>query len=132
MKHPDFTEGVSALLIRKPAEGQPRTPPKWQPASLEDINPEDNIADPFFEVDGLRRLKLLSDVNYFRYPHGKFSLPTEKEVEQVVRSGEKSPRSVVNYFVMLRNGKQGVKEVVEEIVRRKTTIEEGKAVWIST
>jgi 3-hydroxyisobutyryl-CoA hydrolase len=23
MRHPDFTEGVSALLIQKPAEGQP-------------------------------------------------------------------------------------------------------------
>jgi 3-hydroxyisobutyryl-CoA hydrolase len=132
MRHPDFTEGVSALLIRKPAEGQPRTPPKWQPASLESIKPQDNIADPFFEVDVGQRLKLLSDVDYFRYPHAKFGLPTEIEVEQFVRSGGKSPRSVVDYFVTLRNGKQGVKEVVGEIVRRKTTTEEGKAVWIST
>jgi 3-hydroxyisobutyryl-CoA hydrolase len=132
MRHLDFTEGVSALLIQKPAEGQPRTPPKWQPASLEDIKPEDNIADSFFEVDGGQRLKLLSDVDYSRYPHAKFSLPAEIEVEQFVTTGGKSPRSVVDYFVALRNGKQGVREVVEEIVRRKTTTEDGKAVWIST
>ena len=132
MRHPDFTEGVSALLIRKPAEGQPRTPPKWQPASLENIKPEDNIADAFFEVNSTQRLKLLSDADYSQYPHAKFCLPTEIEVEQFVRMGGKSPRSVVDYFVTLRNGKQGVKEVVEEIVRRKTTTEEGKAVWIST
>lgn len=130
MKHPDFTEGVSALLIRKPADGQPRTPPKWQTAPLEDIKPEDNIVDPFFEVDGRQRLNLLSTVDYSRYPHAKFSLPTETEVEQFVRKGEKSPRGVVNYFVELRNGKQGVKEVVEEILRRKTVTEAGKAVWI--
>jgi 3-hydroxyisobutyryl-CoA hydrolase len=132
MRHPDFTEGVSALLIQKPAEGQPRIPPKWQPASLEEIKSEDNIADSFFEVDGGRRLKLLSDIDYSRYPHAKFSLPAEIEVEQFVKSGGKSLRSVVDYFVTLRNGKQGVKEVVEEIVRRKTTTEEGKVVWMST
>jgi hypothetical protein len=37
---------------------------------------------------------------------------------------------VIDYFVATRNGKQGVKEVVGEIVRRKTTTEDGKAVWI--
>lgn len=132
MKHPDFTEGVSALLIRKSEEGQPRTPPKWQPASLEDIKPEDNIAGPFFEVDSGQRLNLLSSVDYSRYPHAKFSLPTETEVEQFVGRGEKSPREVVNYFVVSRNGKQGVKEVLEEIVKRKTTTADGKAVWIKS
>jgi 3-hydroxyisobutyryl-CoA hydrolase len=129
MKHPDFTEGVSALLIRKPAPGEPRAPPKWQPASLEDIKPEDNVADPFFEVDG-QRLKLLSDGDYKAYPHAHFSLPTEADVEHVVRKGEKSPRGVVDYFVAMRNGKQGIKEVVEEIVKRKTRNEDGKAAWI--
>jgi 3-hydroxyisobutyryl-CoA hydrolase len=129
MKHPDFTEGVSALLIRKPAPGEPKQPPKWQPATLEDIKPEDNIADQFFEVEG-QRLKLLSNGDYTVYPHAKFSLPTEAAVEQLVRRGEKSPRAVVDYFVAMTSGKQGVKEVVKEIVDRKTKKEDGMAVWV--
>jgi 3-hydroxyisobutyryl-CoA hydrolase len=129
MRHPDFTEGVSALLIRKPAPGEAKQPPKWQPATLEDIKEEDNVAEPFFEVEG-QRLKLLSDDDYSVYPHARFSLPTEGEVERLVRQGEKSPKGVVDYFVAMRNGKQGVKEVVQEIVDRRTRNEDGKAVWI--
>jgi 3-hydroxyisobutyryl-CoA hydrolase len=130
MKHPDFTEGVTALLIRKPEEGQPRVPPRWQPATLEDIDLKDNIADPFFEIDRGQELKLLSDTNYWAYPHAKFSLPTEAEVEAVVRAGERSQNGVVNYFVEKRLGKQGIKEVVKEIVERRTILEDGKAIWI--
>jgi 3-hydroxyisobutyryl-CoA hydrolase len=130
MKHPDFTEGVTALLLQKPAEGQPKMPPKWQPASLKDISPKDNIAEPFFKVERGQEIKLLNDIDYRRYPHAKFSLPTEADVEAVVRTGGKSQKGVVNYFVEMRLGKQGIREVIGEIVKRKTTEEEGKAVWI--
>lgn len=130
MRHPDFTEGVSALLIRKPEPGQPRVPPKWQPASLEDIKASDNVAEPFFEVEGEKKLGLLSEEDYTSYPHAKFSLPTESQVAQYVRSELKSRKSIVKGFVQARSGKQGIKEVVEEILSRKTTVQDGKAVWI--
>ncbi|OBT51559.1 hypothetical protein VE04_07750 [Pseudogymnoascus sp. 24MN13] len=130
MRHPDFTEGVSALLIRKPEPGQPRQPPKWQPASLEDIKASDDVAEPFVEVEGEKKLGLLSEEDYTSYPHAKYNLPTESQVAQYVRSDLKSRKSIVRDFVQMRSGKQGIKEVVEEILSRKTTVQDGKAVWI--
>jgi 3-hydroxyisobutyryl-CoA hydrolase len=129
MRHPDFTEGVSALLIRKPEPGHPREPPKWQPASLEDVKPEDNIADPFFEVEGSEKLKLLSDGDYNIYPHA-YGVPTENRVGRYVTSEQRSRKAIVRDFVEMRKGKQGTKEVVEEILARKTIVEDGKAVWV--
>ncbi|KAI9743844.1 MAG: hypothetical protein M1818_002578 [Claussenomyces sp. TS43310] len=127
MRHNDFTEGVSALLIRK--DGQA---PRWQPASLEDIKPTDNIADPFFEVEGEKMMSLLNDEGEWKvYPHAKFSLPTEADVRAVVQLGGKTPKGIVSYLVEATKGKQGVKEVVEEIVNRKTRKDDnGKTVWV--
>jgi len=126
MRHNDFTEGVSALLIRK--DGQP---PNWQPATLEDVKPEDNIAEPFFDVKGETPLTLLNDQgNWMTYQHAKYSLPTEADVHGIVSQEGKTARGVVNYFVELRKGKQGVREVVEEILNRKTKKEDGKVVWV--
>lgn len=132
MRHPDFTEGVSALLIRKPEPGQPREPPKWNPASLEDIKPEDNIADPFFVVEGSEKLKLLSTTDYSIYPHQRFSLPTETQVAEYISREPGSRKAIVRGLVEMRNGKQGIKEVVEEILARKTVVEDGKAVWVDS
>jgi 3-hydroxyisobutyryl-CoA hydrolase len=128
MQHSDFTEGVSALLIRKPAPGQPREPPKWQPASLEDAKPEDNIAEPFFEVEGKQKMKFLHDKDYVQYRY-HFGLPSETSVHDFVKESTKTPKGVVRHFVEEYDGKQGVKEVVEEIVARKCSVEDGKAVW---
>ncbi|RAL64793.1 hypothetical protein DID88_001390 [Monilinia fructigena] len=110
MRHPDFTEGVHSLLIRG-KNSKEASPPHWQPKSLEDIKPEDKIADPFFHVEGSQRIKLLSDRDYNEYPF-QFGVPREKEVEKATE------------------GKQGVKEVVSEIIERKTAKSEaGHLLW---
>ncbi|KAG4026432.1 hypothetical protein MFRU_041g00760 [Monilinia fructicola] len=128
MRHPDFTEGVHSLLIRG-KDSKEASPPQWQPKSLEDIKPEDRIADPFFEVEGSQRIKLLSDRDYNEYPF-KFGVPREKEVEKFVRQGGKSKFQVINHFLQATEGKQGVKEVVTEIIERKTTKSElGHLLW---
>ncbi|PQE05545.1 enoyl- hydratase isomerase protein [Rutstroemia sp. NJR-2017a BBW] len=113
MKSPDFTEGVDALLIRKDGD------PQWQPKTLEDIKPGAGIAEPFFAVEGKERLRLLNDRDYREYPF-TFGAPREEEVERVVRAGAKSAYQVVNHFLQLTEGKQGVREVVSEILDRKT------------
>jgi 3-hydroxyisobutyryl-CoA hydrolase len=130
MEHPDFIEGVFARLIRKPAET-----PKWQPASLEsanDINTED-----FFKVEGQQKLQLIntnSEVgDYHEYPHRWLGLPSERDIEFVVREGQKTEDEVIEHFVKARRGKAGVREKVSEVLARMTRTNEGyggKVSWI--
>ncbi|KAG0648768.1 3-hydroxyisobutyryl-coenzyme A hydrolase [Hyphodiscus hymeniophilus] len=124
MAGPEFTEGVNALLVRKDGT------PKWQPSSLEDIKPGDNIAEPFFEVEGTDRLRLLNDIDYTTYPHAHFSIPQEKDVQDIMREGRWTRKSIIDRFVKQRRGKQGVAKIVGEIVERKTKVQDGKLIWI--
>ncbi|AEO63331.1 uncharacterized protein THITE_2108432 [Thermothielavioides terrestris NRRL 8126] len=112
----DFTEGVTALLIEK-------RPPSWQPASLEDIDPKESAAltESFFLVpEDKPRLQLLTDANYDEYPYPQFGVPTEEQVEKKVMLGTMTRRQIVDEFVRERKQKQGVREIVEEILARKT------------
>ncbi|KAK4238718.1 ClpP/crotonase-like domain-containing protein [Achaetomium macrosporum] len=113
----DFTEGVTALLLEK-------RPAKWQPASLEDIKLEDSnkMTEEFFLLPKNKpRLNLLTKANYDEYPYAEFGVPTEEQVEKKVMLGTMTRSQILEEFVKERNQKQGVKEVVEEILARKTT-----------
>lgn len=130
MRHPDFVEGVSAQLIRKDRK------PKWQPASLEDIDEKDRVAEPFFAISPeVEPLQLLTDSDYAEYPFMKFGLPREEDVQKVVKAKNYTAKQVVNAFVAQRMGKQGIREVVEEIVARNTRLKknppiEGVVEWV--
>lgn len=113
MRHPDFVEGVDALLIRKDGK------PQWKPASLEDISPKDQISRPFLLMDDVP-FALLNSRDYSEYPYN-FGIPNEQEVEALVNSGLRS-WAVIKHFNEKTQGKQGVEEVVHEMVKRLTAI----------
>jgi len=124
MEHPDFVEGVSAKLISKP----PKTP-QWNPARLEDVSTEN--VDQFFMVEGSERLALLEEGEYREYPYGGLRLPTEKMIERRVKDEDGAAwEAVVETFVGRRNGKPGVKEKVEEVLKRRCKVDnQGRVFW---
>lgn len=116
MEHHDFTEGVSARLIRKPAQA-----PQWQPAQLADVSEAE--ADAFFrtqegDAPPMRLLKTGRDAQYSEYPHAWLSLPSEKAILDYVSTSSKSVAEAVAYFVKMQDGKLGVREKVEEVLAR--------------
>ncbi|KAH9883227.1 enoyl-CoA hydratase/isomerase [Xylariomycetidae sp. FL2044] len=129
MKHPDFVEGVSVQVISKE---KPKPKPKWQPATLEDVEPGTDIAEPFFKVTpDPPKLKVVTDRDYFDYPYTSFGVPSERDIELAVLGGKKTPHEIVQHFVNLKKGRQGIKKIVEEVVSRKTALDsDGKATWV--
>ncbi|ERS99324.1 hypothetical protein HMPREF1624_04523 [Sporothrix schenckii ATCC 58251] len=132
MRQPDFTEGVSSLLIRKD-KGRPA----WKPSTLDDVAASDNLTEPYFAPDRSAEdppaLRLLNARDYRERPYGELNigLPSEAHVAALVNDGVKSQREIINQFVGQYRGKQGVKEVVTEIIERKTIKgERGEAVWL--
>jgi 3-hydroxyisobutyryl-CoA hydrolase len=124
MKHPDFTEGVTALLVRKET-------PKWQPESLEAIATSDNVTAPFFEFEDKAPIELFTNRTYSEYPHQFIGVPTEREIEAVIRDNSFTPAELAQNIIASRNGRQGIKEVVNEIISRKTDVDaNGKARWL--
>lgn len=126
MEHPDFVEGVSARLVNKPPKA-----PQWSPASLEDVSPDE--VDRFFMVEGSERLTLLEEGEYREYPDGRLRLPTEREIERRVQDGDGAAwEAVVETFVGRRIGKPGVREKVEEVLKRRCDVDgQGRVSWQS-
>ena len=114
MRHPDFVEGVKARLMSKP----PRQA-EWQPATLAEVSQE--AVDKFFTIpEGETRLPLVSNKDYTRYPHERFALPSESEIEKFVREQGESSQQVIKEFARLSNQKEGVQEKVAEVLSRRT------------
>lgn len=120
MQHPDFTEGVSALLINKPA-----TDPKWQPSKLEEVGRSD--IESFFKLpEGVEPMKLLEPVqgamqDYREYPWARFALPRESEISTLVAEyGKAGEQYVLEQAHERWHGRPGVKEKVADFIARKT------------
>lgn len=127
MEHPDFVEGVTAKLIKKPPQ-----PPRWQPAYLDEV--ADAEVQSFFTIPrGTGRLRLLKSgagTDYKAYPHAWIGLPTEEAVRSFVTQTQKSSAETVAHFLQITNGKLGVREKLEEMLSRKTIEESGVARWL--
>ncbi|KAI0598202.1 putative 3-hydroxyisobutyryl-CoA hydrolase [Biscogniauxia sp. FL1348] len=127
MGHHDFNEGVTARLIAD----KPRPEPQWEPATLQAAEADNRIATFFQPIEGLPRLQLLVERNYHDYPYRSFGVPDEKDVELAVLGSTETRQEIVETFVRRKRGRQGIKTVIEEILARKTIVNEaGKAEWI--
>lgn len=124
-KH-DFVEGVTAKLVRRQKER-----PDWQPNTLEEVDWKD-VDEYFLLPKNQEQLQLLNQSpgsSFLTYPHAWIGLPTEEEVRGVVEGVRRTRKDAVRHFVKQREGKLGTRERVEEILARKTKIEDGTLVW---
>ncbi|KAI9313716.1 ClpP/crotonase-like domain-containing protein [Dichotomocladium elegans] len=116
----DFAEGVNSQLAK------PRKKASWQPSALSDVN-NAKLKQEYFDSPSPLRLELLNRKDFKLYPHRKYMLPSEDDVKRVV-TGETadvgiyalSHDEIVQYFLRDRNGKQGVKAKVLDVLKRKT------------
>lgn len=124
MEGPDFVEGVSALLVDKP-----KRTPNWSPNSLDQVS-DRTVSEFFPPIDSLH-LQLLNSGEGSSYREPPYAailgLPKEAAIREYIQgSRPRSKDQVVETFVNRFNGKQGVKEKVQEYVDRMTTEEGGK------
>lgn len=124
MQHPDFSEGVFSLLVN-------RQTPKWQPESLAAISKDTDVAKPFFQFKKSDEIQLFTNDNYKEYPYEHFGVPSEKEIEERLSKGTYTQEELATEVIATRNGRQGIADVVREIIGRKTTVVEGKAKWLA-
>ena len=127
MEGPDFIEGVSALLINKP-----RTTPAWKPDSLDQVS--DKEVSTYFPQRDQLHLQLLNSGEGSSYKEPPYAdiigLPKEKAIGEYIKGSRPNSKSkVVETFVNRFNGKQGVKEKVQECLDRMTDEKEGQLAW---
>ncbi|KAL7341933.1 3-hydroxyisobutyryl-CoA hydrolase [Rhodotorula toruloides] len=147
--HPDFRHGVTELLIKKNKPEVQR--PEWQPATLSQVT-DDHIQKTFFAHPppftnpplpklNLSRMQRAQGAypTYRVSPHAKWLLPTERDVEKVVKGEDAGSdeyavtrQEVVERLVARWRGKVGVAEKVEEVLSRKTVVAEQDTLkWVS-
>ena len=126
MEHPDFVEGVSALLIDKP-----RRTPNWNPSSLKEVTAS-TVKEFFPSMDDVHMELLTSGEgsDYKEVPYAAdIGLPKERSIAaHIQRNNPSSKDEVVKFYVERTNGRQGVKEKVQEFLDRRTEVRGEKLV----
>lgn len=121
MNHPDFAEGVDALLLTKPSRKA-----NWKPATLAEVS--DSTVSEFLirRKNGAPDIEFLTEETYTEYPHSKYSLPSEEAVMDYVvgntsgRDFKATRKEVVDYFIHQSQGKVSVEYKINEILDRMT------------
>lgn len=124
MRHPDFVNGVRARLLTKPP-----VQADWQPRTLEEVT--DEYVDSFFTLPE-SRMELLGDAKFDQYPHAKYALPSEAEIERFIRGSTNTSENAIADFVSKWGQKEGVREKVAEILARRTVQTPGGLQWEET
>ncbi|POS82758.1 hypothetical protein EPUL_006194, partial [Erysiphe pulchra] len=75
MEKSDFNEGVDALLIRRDKS------PKWDPSVIENIETENAIVEPFFNIEGIEPIKLLNETDFHEYPHNNYGFRSQEDIK---------------------------------------------------
>ena len=109
-----------------------KTRAAWKPSTLEQVKLASiqtlffSDKPPFDNPPLPKIASLKSAPSYKAYPHAKYALPSEKEIQDVVTgdtaaSGKyaMSAEQVIEFLVKARNGKIGVREKVEEVLHRQ-------------
>lgn len=117
----DFKEGVTATLVTKQK-------PNWEPSSLSQVD-DVKIKQHYFDSPSPLRLEMLSSRDYKNYPHRKYMLPSEEDIKRVV-TGEAADvgnyalnrQQILEHLLRERQGKQGLKQKVSEVLDRKTVV----------
>lgn len=129
----DFKEGVNAVLETK-------SEPKWVPSQLSEVN-DGKIKQDYFDSPSPLRLEMLNSRDFKKYPHRKYMLPSEEDIKRVV-TGEAADvgnyalnrQQVVDHLLRERQGKQGLKQKVLEVLERKTVenlkVEDKSLKWV--
>ncbi|GAN02623.1 conserved hypothetical protein [Mucor ambiguus] len=115
----DFKEGVTATLVT-------RSKPNWVPNQLSDVD-DTKIKQTYFDSPSPLRLELLNSRDFKKYPHRKYMLPSEEDIKRIV-TGEAADvgnyalnrQQVLDHLLRERQGKQGLKQKVLEVLDRKT------------
>ncbi|KAK4053817.1 3-hydroxyisobutyryl-CoA hydrolase [Microbotryomycetes sp. JL201] len=142
---PDFRTGVTHNLIQKKRDSRPA----WSPSTLEEVS-DGYITKTFFSNPPPFTnppLKKLAFVHkrpagvraYKDYPHAIYSLPTEKDIKDVVTGEAKgsgkyalTEKEVVKQIVKRWNGKVGAQVKVKEVLARRCRVENGETLkWIN-
>ncbi|KAI0725831.1 3-hydroxyisobutyryl-coenzyme A hydrolase [Fomitopsis betulina] len=137
----DFYEGVTKVLVEKSRDARPN----WQPSTVAEVSDEfilksffprlkasDTTSPRLHPPEWLAKANVMNPMIY--------GLPTEEEIGRMVVGSHKSSGStvltldeLVAKFVEIKGGKAGVREKIEEVVRRRCTTEEDKPagkVWL--
>lgn len=137
--HPDFKEGVTNLLITKTGKRA-----AWSPATLAEVS-DSAILSTFFSSPPPFKNPPLPPISfatpggpaYKAYPHARFSLPSEDEIRMFVTgeargSGDHALNrsDLIGKVSATRAGKVGVREKVDEVIRRKCIVgDDGYLKW---
>lgn len=107
----DFIEGVISHLVLKKQ-------PEWKPRTLSEID-DQQLKKEYFDTPAKHPIQFLNDINYHQHPYQHFSLPSEKEIQQVIQQQPTwTLKQTIEHYQLERKNKFGVQEKVTDVWNR--------------